>query len=220
MFKGFLTCGVCNARLTRKYSKKPNGKGKMNEYYFYFCPLDYQHHAERLKYTSFDKIHDALFPLVSGELRKAANLGAVIEKRTKSQTDPRSVIQGEISKTAHEIENISGRLSRLYENYVEGLLMETEYIIVKSEYERRTAALREKAELLSERAAVIMDVSVSNNPWLKAARDFQNPKNLTREMLEALVEQIIVFGPANIKVTWKYRDEFALLEACAAEEVC
>jgi len=223
MFKGFLTCGICGKRLTRKYSKRisSNGSGKFNEYYFYFCPLDYQHHAERFKYTSFDKIHDALFPLVSGELKRAANLGAIIEKRTMSQTDPRSVIQGEISKTAHEIENISGRLSRLYENYVEGLLIETEYIIVKTEYERRTAALREKAEQLSERAAVIMDVSVSGNPWLKAARDFQNPKTLTREMLEALVEQVTVFGPGNIKVAWKYRDEFELLEACATEqEVC
>ena len=218
IFRGFLNCGICGKRLTRKHSKTKGGGGKFNEYYFYFCPVDYQHRDERFKYTSFDKINDVLFPLVTAELKRAANLGAIIEKRTKSQTDPRSVIQGEISKTAHEIENISGRLSRLYENYVEGLLIETEYIIVKSEYERRTAALREKAERLSARASVLSDVS--DNPWLKAARDFQNPKALTREMLEALVEQVTVFGPGNIKVAWKYRDEFALLEACATEEVC
>jgi hypothetical protein len=39
-------------------------------------------------------------------------------------------------------------------------------------------------------------------------------------MLEAIVERIVVYGPDRIDVTWKFADEFALLESYAREEVC
>ena len=65
------------------------------------------------------------------------------------------------------------------------------------------------------------DVPASNNRWLAAARSFQNPAELTREMLEAVVERIVITDPENIDVIWKFKDEFKLLESCASagEEV-
>jgi len=86
---------------------------------------------------------------------------------------------------------------------------------MRETYEKRAESLCQSINELSRRAAVVEDVSVSDNRWLKAVRDFQNPVELTREMLEAIVERIEVSGSENINVIWKFNDEFSLLEKCA-----
>ncbi len=155
---------------------------------------------------------------VSQRLLLAADLSGTIEKRAKRQADPRAAIDAEISRSAREIETINDRLVRLYEDYADTLLTEREYARNKARYEERAAALRRRMDDLSQRAALVSDVS--DNRWLAAARAFQNPTELTREMLEAMVERIVVSGPENVDVVWKFRDEFALLESCAGEEAC
>lgn len=133
-------------------------------------------------------------------------------------TNPRAGIDAEISRIVRELETITQRLAGLYEDYADKLLSEGEYVRIKGEYERRAAMLRQCADELSQRAAGSADVSMSDNRWLAAARDFQNPTDLTREMLEALVDQIVVNGSDKITIAWKFADEFTLLKTCAGEE--
>jgi DNA invertase Pin-like site-specific DNA recombinase/rubrerythrin len=221
IFKGFLVCGSCGTKLTRHACRKTNPSGKSYEYFYYACSLKRQHPVdEQFSMTRFDIIYDVVYPLVSQELVTAANLGAVIEKRSKQKAGPRTAVDSEISRSARELETINSRLAKLYEDYVDGLLNEHEYVCVKSGYEQRAESLREQMEALSKRAALIADVSASDNRWLRAALEFKNPTELTREMLEAIVERVEVSGPQSIKVVWKFRDEFALLEACAGEDAC
>jgi len=160
-----------------------------------------------------DVLVDIVFPLVAEELRKAANLAAIIEKRTKSQVNPRALLDREITRISNELTTITERIGKLYEDYVDKLLNEREYVAMKAKYEGRAETLRQNIDSLSERAAVVADVSASNNHWLKAARDFQNPESLTREMLEAIVDKILIFSPSHVEVVWKFGDELRLLES-------
>ena len=158
---------------------------------------------------------DAVFPLVAEELRKAANLATIIEKRTKNQVNPRALLDREITRISNELNTITGRIGKLYEDYVDKLLDEREYVAIKTKYESRAEVLRQNIGNLSERAAVVADVSASNNRWLKAARDFQSPEKLTREMLEAIVDKILIFSPSHVEVVWKFGDDLKLLEVIA-----
>ena len=165
-------------------------------------------------------IRDLIYPVVAEKLQTASNLAAVIEKRSKRQVNPRAALDSEISRAARELETINERLAGLYENYAERILTEQEYVRVKAEYERRAGSLHQRMDELSERAAVVAGGAVSENRWLKAAREFQNPVALTKDMLDAIVERIVVYGPERINIVWKFTDEFALLETCAGEEAC
>jgi hypothetical protein len=221
IFRSFLVCGTCGSKLTRRYNKRVNPSGKSYEYFYYICSLNHQHPVDkRFPMVRFETIYNVVFPMVSQELKAAENLGAVIAKRAARQTNPRAAIDAEISRAASELEPINLRLSNLYENYVDTLLTEQEYVRIKAEYESRAESLRERTEELSKKAALIAETSASDNRWLKAAKDFQNPSELTREMLEAIVESVEVSGSEDIRVKWKFRDEFALLMACAEEEAC
>ena len=220
VFKGFLVCGSCGTKLTRRVCRRVNPSGKEYEYFYYICPLKHQHPDQPFSMTRFDIIYDVVFPMITRELVTAANLGAVIEKRSKRQVNPRAAVDSEISHTARELEAINGRLAKLYEDYVDRLLNEQEYVYNKAQYEKRAESFRLRMEELSVRAALISETSASDNRWLRAALAFQNPAELTREMLEAIVDRVEVSGPEKIKVVWKFRDEFALLQACAGEEAC
>jgi len=219
IFKGLLVCGSCGAKLVRRSDKWELLDGGFNYAYRFSC-LHTRKHPEDQRYPSvrLERLQDVVFPLVADELQMAANLGAIIEKQSKCQDNPRTVIDAEISRAARELEKTTERLAGLYENYADKILSEQEYIRIKAEYGRKADSLRQKMDDLSKRAAIITDVSASNNRWLAAARSFQNPTELTREMLEAIVERIVVSGPDKIKITWKFRDELKLLESCAGEE--
>lgn len=220
LFRGFLVCGACRSKLVRRYNKKTNPSGKTYEYYYYLCPLNHQHPKDSFQMVRFERIYSVAYQLVSRELQSAAGLGAIIEKRAARHSNPRAAIDAGISRAAHEIETLNGKAVRIYEDYVGKLLTEQEYVRIKTEYSRRIERHRQRMEELSRRATLMAEASASDNRWLAAARAFQNPVELTREMLEALVERIVVSGADNITVEWKFRDEFALLEACAGEEVC
>ena len=217
IFQGFTVCGVCGAKISRVYNKKVNPSGKTYEYLQYKCPLQRQH-PRPITMVHAKTLYAVVFPLIADRLQLATNLAAIIEKRSKRQENPRTVIDGEINRIARELENIRERVTGLYENYADRVLSEHEYVKLKADYESRAESARQRMDELSQRVAVVADVSVSNNRWLAAARSFQNPTELTREMLEALVERIVITGSEHIDIIWKFRDEFALLESCASAE--
>jgi len=218
VFKGFTVCGVCGSKMARHYSSKKLLHQDPWERYYFKCPIGRQHKlsedaiAREFRSIPEDVLVSIVFPLVAEELRKAANLAAVIEKRTKSQANPRALLDREITRVSSELTAITERIGKLYEDYVDKLLNEREYVAMKAKYEGKAEVLRQNIDSLSERVAVVTDVSASNNHWLKAARDFQNPETLTREMLEAIVDKVLIFSPSHVEVVWKFGDELRLLE--------
>jgi len=212
IFKGYVICGICGTKVPRMYNKKIYKSGEIWEQYYFMCPLKSQHH-DIFRSIRSDVLYNAVFPLVAERLRSAANLGAIIEKRAKRQSNPSRLLDLEISRTSRELETINLRLAGLYESYVDKLLSELEYVGIKAEYERRGDALRQHIETLSQKSATMSDVT--DNRWLKAAKAFQNPTELTKEMIEALVEAVKPSSTTSVEVVWKFKDEYALLEACA-----
>ncbi len=156
-----------------------------------------------------DVLYSAVFRLITEKLASASNLADLIEKRLKRQGNPRAAVDTAISRAAAELGKMNERMVKLYEDYADKLLTEQEYARNKARYENQAALLRQRMDELSKQAAVLADMPSSDNRWLKAARAFQNPTELTREMLEAIVERIVIYGPDKIDVVWNFRDELA-----------
>jgi len=217
IFQGLLVCGHCNTNMQRIHNAKTMKNGNHFEYYYYGCFALHKHSEGQLyKKVKLEEIYDLVFQLVNNTLQKASNLGAIIEKRARQQVNPRVALESEIIRTSRELETINQRLAGLYESYVDKLLSEVEYVSMKVTYESRFEVLRQKINSLSMQVATVTDISASENRWLSAARDFQNPTELTREMLGAIVEQIKVYSTERVEVVWKFRDEYAILRECVA----
>ena len=146
------------------------------------------------------------------------NYGTIIEKRAKSRKNPRAALDAEIATSSRELEKKNEQLVKLYDNYALKIINERDYLQIKAQYEYEMDSLHERLDDLARRATLMADTFNSDNRWLKASQDFISPKTLTREMLEALVERIIVSGPEKIHIVWKFDDDYALLKSCAKKE--
>jgi Site-specific recombinases, DNA invertase Pin homologs len=219
IFKGFLVCGACGAKLTRRRDKWDLLGGGYNETYRFGCHHAHKHSDDQ-QYPSvrLEKLQDTVFPVIAKRLKLVTNYAAIIEKRAKSRQNPRAALDAEIAASSRELEKKNEQLVRLYDNYAVKDVNEREYLQIKAQYEREMDSLRERLNDLARRAALMGDTFDSDNRWLKASQDFISPKTLTREMLEALVDRIIVSGPDNINITWKFEDDYAHLKSCSKEE--
>lgn len=166
----------------------------------------------------YETIYDAVFPMVANRLKLASDMSAIIEKRAKSRQNPRIALNAEIAASSRALEKKNSQLVRAYEDYVVKILNKRGYLQIKGLYEAEAEALQRRLDDLAQRVAIIANKPSADNRWLKAARDFVSPQALTREMLEALVDKIVVDGSGHATVIWKFDDDFALLESVSQEE--
>ena len=98
----------------------------------------------------------------------------------------------------------------LYQNYVEQLMTEQEYVTLKARYK----AEAEEAERLIaalEQEQRENKVYTTENRFLTEFRAFLGTDTLTKEMASALVERIYVDADKNIDIRLRYRDEYMTL---------
>ena len=218
LFRGFLVCGVCGYKLSRRHSVRVNPSGKRYEYYHYSCSLKQQHpQDQQFPMVQYKDIYDVVFPQVSDRLKLVANMGAIIEKRAKNRQNLRAALDAEIAVSSRELEKKNEQLAKLYDNYAVKIVNEREYLQHKSRYEREAESLRKRLDDLARRVALMADTFDSDNQWLKASQEFISLKTLTREMLEALVEKIVITHAGEIDMVWKFGDDYALLQSCSEE---
>lgn len=217
IFRGFLECAACGTKLVRRHGVKVSSSGKRHEYFYYYCSLKRQHPEQPFSMVRYETIYDIVFPMIANRLAMVTEMGAIIEKRAKSRQDPRITLDAEITASSRELERKSGQLIRAYEDYANKILNEREYLQIKGRYEAEAETQRGRLDDLARRAALIANTSESDNRWIKATQEFAFPKTLTREMLEALVDKILVDGSGHATVVWKFDDDFALLKSFSEE---
>lgn len=217
ILRGFLECAACGTKLVRSHSVKVSSNGTRHEYFHYYCSLKHQHPEHPFKMLRYETICDAVFSTIANRLKLVSDMSAIIEKRAKSRQNPRIALDTEITASSKALEKKNNQLVRAYENYAVKILNEREYLQIKGRYEAEAEALQRRLDDLAQHLAIMANAPSANNRWSKAARDFVSPQALTREMLEALVDKIVVNGSGHANVIWKFADDFALLESVSQE---
>ena len=103
----------------------------------------------------------------------------------------------------------NGLYDSLYQNYVDQLMTEQEYMTLK----RRYKAEAEEAERLIETLTCQQAAEAAHtpeNPFLAAFGGFRDADadTLTREMAQALIQRVYVDSDSNIEIVFRYRDEY------------
>ena len=98
----------------------------------------------------------------------------------------------------------------LYQNYVEHLMTEHEYVTLKARYKAETEDTERMIAVLEQEQRE-SKVYTSENRFLTEFRSFMGTDKLTKEMATALVERIYVDADKNIDIRLRYRDEYMAL---------
>lgn len=98
--------------------------------------------------------------------------------------------------------------SRLYDSYVDGTLDETEYAYAKQIYEQsyeRLAALLEEA--IQRRERFLESISPENR-WMSMMKQATGAKELTPELVEAMIQKVLVYENKSLEIVFYYDDVF------------
>ena len=209
ILQGLVWCPNCQRPLVR-YKNVSHGK---KLWYTFICPG----HADdpaRCSYVSVreDGLTEVLFTAIQSQIQIAADLEEVI-KRLNAEPEyrrQRSDAASKLEAARRTLKRSQSLYDSLYQNYVEQLMTEQEYVTLKTRYK----AEAEKAEQLIaalEQEQHESKVYTAENRFLTEFRSFMGTDTLTKEMASALVERIYVDADKNIDIRLRYRDEYMAL---------
>lgn len=206
ILKGLICCADCKRPLVRY--KNVSHEKKL--WYTFICPT----HANDIGSCPLKNIReDALFPMllqaIQTQIALAADMEALIRRvnsspKYKKQT---ATLQGKLDTAKKALMRCNGLYDSLYQNYVDKLMTEQEYMTLK----RRYKAEAEEAERLIDALTRQQSEAAAHtpeNPFLATFGSFRGADTLTREMAQALIQRVYVDGDSNIEIVFRYRDEY------------
>lgn len=209
ILQGLVWCPHCKRPMVR-YKNVSHGS---KLWYTYICP-GHADDSARCRFVSIkeEELNEVLFTAIQSQIQIAADLEAVVRK-LNAQPEfrrQRSGAAAKLESARRTLKRSQSLYDSLYQNYVEQLMTEQEYVTLKARYK----AEAEEAERLIaalEQEQRENKIYTTENRFLTEFRAFLGTDTLTKEMASALVERIYVDADKNIDVRLRYRDEYMTL---------
>lgn len=207
-FKGKIICADCgkNMRYARGYSKKHK-----RMYGNYTCGGYIDSHRTRcsLHYIYASDVEAAVYAVIQEQLKQAADMEEVME-RLKGGSGERNRLEAfnaRISNIMQEITKTNTRRQGLYENFVSGMLDESEYQYAKKEYDDRIGKLNRELDEARKEKEQFESVFSKDNGWLQWIHMADDAQELTDDMIGRLVEVVKIYEDCRVEVVLNYSDD-------------
>lgn len=209
IMQGLVWCPHCQRPMVR-YKNVSHGS---KLWYTYICPG----HADdpaRCPFVSIreEDVIEVVYATLQSQITIAADMEAVI-KKLNAQPEfrrQRSDDAAKLEAAKRTLKRSQSLYDSLYQNYVEQLMTEQEYVTLKTRYK----AEADKAEQLIavlEQEQRESKVYTPENRFLTEFQSFMGTDALTKEMAVALVERVYIGADKTIDIRLRYRDEYMAL---------
>lgn len=206
ILKGLVYCADCKRPLVRY--KNVSHEKKL--WYTFIC----QTHTNDITSCPKKNIReDVLIPMllqaIQTQIILAADMESLVRRvnsspKYKKQT---ATLQGKLDAAKKSLMRYNGLYDSLYQNYVDKLMTEQEYMTLKRRYKEEAEEAGRLIEALTRQQAAEA-AHTPENPFLAAFGSFRDADILTREMAQALIQRVYVDGDSNIEIVFRYRDEY------------
>ena len=110
------------------------------------------------------------------------------------------------------------RRTRLYEDYSLKLIDAEQYVRLKDSYSEQEISLKKKLDELLIRQAQNDRNYHTDEEWMRIVEKYRNVRKLTKPMVDAFVEAILVEEDGNLNIELKYDDMLIDLVKLAKEK--
>ena len=101
-------------------------------------------------------------------------------------------------------------LTRLYEDFTEGVLDEEEYAFAKKAYDEQYVDLSRRLDEAVQRKVKFAEAMSEDNKWLTLMKSVSGATMLSQELVDESVELVKVHEDGSIELVMKYGDIYAL----------
>lgn len=207
LFSGFLRCADCGKAMTRS---------KVGGTVYYYCrTYKDQSKSACTKHTiKHNRLEVAVLYAIQQQVYLAVDYTKTIERINRAP-----LVKSQSKKLADAIEQKERELAKIarykqaiYQDWKDGEISHSDYRHMKEDYEEQAEALNEVIDKLRAEQAELENGIDTENPFLKAFRQYGNIEKLTRDVLIELVDHIKVYEGGNISIVFRFADELRRIQ--------
>lgn len=207
LFSGFTKCGYCGGNMTRKTIPAPNGR----KYVYLICTENKNKNGcTNSKGISLEKFETVILEVINHQIDKVVELSRMIKLVEDIPYNGyfTEKLRESIADKERDIEKKKHYLSDIYQDYKDGILSREEYLDLKESFRTKIDSLNLELQALWDEYEGTAEVQSSKADWVKQFIEYKGFKELSRELLLRLVEQIKVYDKDRIEVIFKFQSEY------------
>lgn len=196
IFSGLVKCADCGWSMsygTNNSNSKP--------FHYFVCTNYRQHGPRHCDCTSHYIRYDTLYAYVLSRLQywsAQSDMGEEHLKRQLLHANDREqqrmvkMRDAELKRAQKRQKELDRLFSKLYEDWAAERITEYNFKVLSEKYQTEQAEVLEKIERLQAELAAEQQTVVNIDQWIGLIQQYAHPKELTVEMLNALIEKIVV----------------------------
>lgn len=219
LFDGKIFCADCGYRL---YFRRHRMDCKDRHWFgYYYCSssqirkhLGCTPHGIRQKV-----LEEKVFAAIQLQIRAALDFQETIRivKNGERDKEIRDDLNSRIQSVTMKLRGLKNRRARLYEDYVGGLLDEPEYAYAREHYEEEGEGLNAELDELAARKRAYQEAISPDNKWVRMMAGVRKERKLTKELVDAVIEQVKAFEGGGIEIVMRYQDVYDLTKEYLAK---
>ena len=215
LFKGKIRCADCGSTM---YIQTHDGGKTLR----YVCGT-YIKGEGRCKshYADANKIYDEVLKVIHTHINVYADTVDMVRRLNSRQAEIQryDVISKEIRRLQSELKKLGKKKSQLYQDYTLRLIDEAQYVEFKELDARREKEITAKLEDLIKRQAASDKNFHTDKEWEDIIEKYRNKRKLTKKMVDAFVDIILVETDGKLHIRLQYDDMLKeLVEFARAKE--
>lgn len=206
IFKGHLRCGECGQAM---FLRNKHSHGKVTAWYY--CALHENYNSSYCVKKAVKKqdVEDIALKLIRTQIKlftDAREMIIALNKKESSKTKHR-IYSDQIRNVKKQIERYMSLKASLYEDFANGVLSQSDYISMGQEYAQKADELRIFLAELEKEAQKYSQTYAMNGSWAQIIEQYQNAETLTEEMIDAFIDEMILYNNGHVEVKFRFKDE-------------
>ena len=206
IFKGHLRCGECGQAM---FLRNKHSHGKVTAWYY--CALHENYNSSYCVKKAVKKqdVEDIALKLIRTQIKlftDAREMIIALNKKESSKTKHR-IYSDQIRNVKKQIEKYMSLKASSYEDFANGVLSQSDYISMGQEYAQKADELRIFLAELEKEAQKYSQTYAMNGSWAQIIEQYQNAETLTEEMIDAFIDEMILYNNGHVEVKFRFKDE-------------
>lgn len=211
ILKGKLFCSLCGKPLRRGHQ---HYKGKLI-YSFYCVTRDKNGKKCANRYQNEKELFNVIMKAVKQQVRLAVDAKKLLEDLTNVSICNRKEMElkTELQAAESDRKKLMMKKTNLYSDFCDGTITKDDYLLLAENYDTKIQTADDNIETLSVQLYKQKTMGNSENKWLREFEQFRRKKKLSKDMVDALIDRINVYGAYELEIVFNYRDEYNYLMA-------
>lgn len=208
---GYVRCGTCGQTMTRR-SVTNHGR----KYNYYNCSTYDKGDGCSSHLINEKNLSDAVLATLKmqiGLLTEAEEMAKLSDAQEQDRPGIKA-ISSQINTQQGEIIRYQNLLIQLYKDQVDGVINAEEYKNIDIQFRDKIKSCEEAIQGLEERMKIVSTKQMSERPWMKLFKKYENAEQIDRQLVVSLLDNIIVYDKKHIEIQYRFGDEINDFLAC------